>query len=79
MSAAEGDANFVRMIADLVHDDVVDGVLLRVLVVAEPEAEALRVKALKVLQVQVINRVRENIVVVMQGVILITLRTQSML
>lgn len=34
----------------LVHDNVVDGVLLRVLVVAEPDAEALWVKARKVLR-----------------------------
>lgn len=44
----------MRMSADLVHDNVVDGILLRVLIVAEPEAEALRVKALKVLHVQVV-------------------------
>ncbi len=36
--------------ACLVHDDVVDGVLLGVLVVAEPDAEALRVEARKVLR-----------------------------
>jgi hypothetical protein len=36
--------------ARLVHDDVVDGVLLGVLVVAEPDGEALGVKARKVLR-----------------------------
>ena len=36
--------------AHLVHDNEVDSVFLRVLVVAEAEAEALRVKALKVLR-----------------------------
>ena len=60
----------MRMIADLVHNNVVDSVLLRVLVVAKPETEALRVKALKVLHVQVVG--------IMQGVISVTLRTQSM-
>ena len=34
----------------LVHDNVVDSILLRVLVVAEPDAEALRIKARKVLR-----------------------------
>ena len=36
----------------LVHDNVVDGVFLWILVVAEPEAETLRVKAFKVLHKQ---------------------------
>ena len=36
--------------ACLVHDDEVDSVLLRVLVLAEPDAEALRIKALEVLR-----------------------------
>ena len=36
--------------ACLVHDNEVDGVLLRVLVLAEPDAEALRIKALEVLR-----------------------------
>ena len=79
MSVAERDAQSLRMIADLVHDDVVDSILLRVLIVAEPEAEALRVKALKVLHVQVIFSARRAITVVMQGVIVITPRTPSML
>ena len=37
-------------VANLVHDDEVDGVLLGVLIVQEPDAEALRVEAFKVLQ-----------------------------
>ena len=36
----------------LVHDNVVDGVFLWILVITEPEAETLRVKAFKVLQKQ---------------------------
>ena len=39
-----------RSPAHLIHDNVVDSVLLWILVIAEPEAEALRVKALKVLR-----------------------------
>ena len=41
-----------KAIAYLVHNYVINGVLLRILVVAEPEAETLRIKAFKVLHKQ---------------------------
>jgi hypothetical protein len=58
MSMTGIEAQPVKAIADLVHDNVVDSVLFRILVVTEPKAEPLRVKAFKVLHVQVINRIR---------------------